>query len=527
MTRPRGLMMNPTLKKRSLRSGWRAFACAMTNALYSFAILPRASVSSPGMSIAHSRANVAWSRSRTSSLKACSAPSGKAISLTGMSRLESHDAAFTRCERCSRLILMSLRLRMPRTVGMRPTAVYGLIMPTLLARSPSVTGDARDLRDAVVAKLDGHLVLLAVVRRPVDHRAPARRGDALVLLVGTAEPRHHLVVARADGNQRDQTLARGEGRAVRRRGRGPEPPPAPAPLDTAAQVRAEHEHAREVREEQDQRGDHHRPPVYAAAEVVELDSQALGGDVLRREERERHHLAAGSHAALAPHRRGRRDLLDLKVIGVAEVRDEQRVLAGQVHDPVAPLVVEREEPERRGPQIAEAGGDDLPAAPEELVEPRCRLRRDEPAEREHERHDRELIGKPRRPRNLDVRHGAGLAAGAGVGDVRGEHVERLAERDGAHLQPVAASQEQPTASDDGEAPALDLPDQLGLRRAGRGALRDLGRPQEVQVLVDVGPAPPRLEREAPGEVDGHRPVPRAHVGDHEEGPDEELRVRPG
>src|SRR6266850_1941620 len=493
MTRPRGLMMNPTLKKRSLRSGWRAFACAMTNALYSFAILPRASVSSPGMSMAHSRANVAWSRSRTSSLKACSAPSGKAISLTGMSRLESHDAAFTRCERCSRLILMSLRLRMPRTVGMRPTAVYGLIMPTLLARSPSVTGDARDLRDAVVAKLDGHFVLLAVVRRPVDHRAPARRSDALVLLVGAAEPRHHLVVARADGNQRDQALARGEGRAVRRRGRGPEPPPAPAPLDTAAQVRAEHEHAREVREEQDQRGDHHRPPVDAAAEVVELDSQALGRDVLRREERERHHLAAGSHAALAPDRRGWRDLLDLEVIGVAEVRDEQRVLAGQVHDPVAPLVVEREEP----------------------------------AEREHERHDRELIGEPRRPRNLDVRHGAGLAAGAGVGDVRGEHVERLAERDGAHLHPVAASQEQPTASGDGEAPALDLPDQLGLRRAGRGALRDLGRPQEVQVLVDVGPAPPRLEREAPGEVDGHRPEPRAHVGDHEEGPDEELRVRPG
>src|SRR5206468_9883922 len=212
------------------------------------AILPRASVSSPGMSIAHSRAKVAWSRSSTSSLKACSATSGKAMSRTGISRLESQDAAFTRCERCSRLILMSLRLRMPRTVGMRPTAVYGLIMPTLLARSPSVTGDARDLRDAVVAKLDGHLVLLAVVRRAVDHRAPARRRDALVLLVGAAEPRHHLVVERADANQRDQALARGDGRAVRRRGRGPEPPPgAPAPLDTPAHVRAEHEHAREVR----------------------------------------------------------------------------------------------------------------------------------------------------------------------------------------------------------------------------------------------------------------------------------------
>src|SRR5262245_34114791 len=92
------------------------------------------------------------------------------MSRTGMSRLESHDAAFTRCERCSRLILMSLRLRMPRTVGMRPTAVYGLIMPRLLAPLWSVTGDARDFRDAVVAKLDRHLVLLAVVRCAVDHR---------------------------------------------------------------------------------------------------------------------------------------------------------------------------------------------------------------------------------------------------------------------------------------------------------------------------------------------------------------------
>src|SRR5262245_18800057 len=207
MRRPRGLMMNPTLKKRSFRSGWRAFACAMMKALYSFAILPRASVSSPGMSIAHSRAKVAWSRSSTSSLKACSAPSGKAMSRTGISRLESHDAAFTRSERCSRLILMSLRLRMPRTVGMRPTAVYGLIMPRLLAPSRSVTGDARDLRDAVVAKLDRHLVLPAVVRGPVDHRAPARRRDALVLLVGPAKARHHLFVRCADGDERDQALA--------------------------------------------------------------------------------------------------------------------------------------------------------------------------------------------------------------------------------------------------------------------------------------------------------------------------------
>src|SRR5262245_10659378 len=130
------------------------------------------------------------------------------MSRTGMSRLESHDAAFTRCDRCSRLILMSLRLRMPRTVGMRPTAVYGLISPRLLAPLWSVTGDARDFRDAVVTKLDRHLVLLAVVRRAVDHRPPTRRRDALVLLVGPAEPGHHLVVRRAHPDQGDQGLPR-------------------------------------------------------------------------------------------------------------------------------------------------------------------------------------------------------------------------------------------------------------------------------------------------------------------------------
>src|SRR6185436_3084996 len=309
--------------------------------------------SSPGMSIAHSRANVAWSRSSTSSLKACSAPSGKAMSRTGRSRLESHDAAFTRCERCSRLILMSLRLRMPRTVGMRPTAVYGLIMPRLLASSWSVTGNARDFRDAVIAKLDRHLVLLAVVHAPVDHGAPARRRDALVLLVGAPELRYDLVVPRAGGNQPDQALAR-RAAAVRRRGYRRKPTSAPAPLEAPAHVRAEHEHAGEVRHEQDQRGDYHRAPVDAAAEVVELDPEALRRGVLRREQRERHHLAAGAHAALAPHRHGRRDLLDLQVIRVAEVRDQERVLASQVHDPVTPLVVEREEPERRGPEVAEA-----------------------------------------------------------------------------------------------------------------------------------------------------------------------------
>src|SRR5262245_14127356 len=293
----------------------------MMNALYSFAILPSASVSSPGMSIAHSRANVTWSRSSTSSLNACRAPSGNAMSRTGMSRLESHDAAFTRCERCSRLILMSPRLRMPRTVGIRPTAVYGLIIRSLLECSPR--GDARDLAHAIVLQLDRDFVLLRAVGRPIDDGAPAGRRDALVLLVGPAEAGHHLVVARAGRDLADQVIARRHA-AVHRAHRGCEPPPNSAtPADAAVDLQAEHEHAREVRHEQDQRRDHDRAPVDAAGEVVVLHAEALGGHVLRRQQRERHDLAAGAHAALAAYRRGRRDLLDLEMVGVAEVGDDQ------------------------------------------------------------------------------------------------------------------------------------------------------------------------------------------------------------
>src|SRR2546425_7712037 len=250
-------MMKPTLKNRSFRSGCRAFAWAMMNALYSLAILPSSSVSSPGISIAHSRAKVAWSRSSTSSLNACSAPSGKAISLTGISRLDSHDAAFTRCERCSRLILMSLRLRMPRTVGTRPTAVSGLIMRALLDGERSAAGDARHFPDAIVVQLDRHLVLAGAVavRAAIDHRAAPRRRHALVLLVGPAEPRHDVVVARAGRNERAERVARRHG-SVRRAGGDREPPTgAHPPADPPAPVLAQDQHAGKIRH-QDQPDGH-------------------------------------------------------------------------------------------------------------------------------------------------------------------------------------------------------------------------------------------------------------------------------
>src|SRR5947208_13500676 len=161
-----------------------------------------------------------------------------------ISRLDSHDAAFTRCERCSRLILMSPRFRMPRTVGTRPTAVYGLIIRSLLRPwshhgcDGSAAGDARDLPDAVVVQLDRDLVMLGAVGAAIEQRAPARPHHALVLLVGPAESRDDLVVAGAGRGRGGERLARGQA-PVRRRGGHLEPAPgAPPPSDPAGHLRA-------------------------------------------------------------------------------------------------------------------------------------------------------------------------------------------------------------------------------------------------------------------------------------------------
>jgi hypothetical protein len=50
-------------------------------------------------------------------------PSGIATRRTGISRLESQNAAFVRLSRCSRFFSMSSRRRMPQKLGINPTAV--------------------------------------------------------------------------------------------------------------------------------------------------------------------------------------------------------------------------------------------------------------------------------------------------------------------------------------------------------------------------------------------------------------------
>ena len=69
-------------------------------------------------------------------------------------------------------------------------------------------------------------------------------------------------------------------------------------------------------------------------------------------------------------------------------------------------------------------------------------------------------------------------------------------------------------------------DYLASRKAGN--LGDLTRPQKIQVLrLEVGPARPGRRRETPGERHRHGGEIRSHVGDDEQRPDRERRMRPG
>src|SRR5262245_65908691 len=86
-----------------------------------------------------------------------------ASSRTGMSRLDSQNAALVRLLRCSILCLMSSRRRMPQNVGIRPTALYGsIMMPPIAADRPTaVEQSGRDARQP--GERHGQLVLVIVL----------------------------------------------------------------------------------------------------------------------------------------------------------------------------------------------------------------------------------------------------------------------------------------------------------------------------------------------------------------------------
>src|SRR3954469_8958622 len=183
-TSPSGSSTKPTLKKRPGNSGWRALACAITKTPHLRARRPSWSVSGPGMSIAHSRANVSWSRSSTSSLKPWSAPSGTATRRTGRSSPPSQADAVTRWSRCSRFLKMSSRRRMPHIVGTSPIAWYG----SITSRS------SRGWSARILADFGSHPQLLA--DQAIDLAAV---GAALGLAHdGADQGAHGLRVAAAD-----------------------------------------------------------------------------------------------------------------------------------------------------------------------------------------------------------------------------------------------------------------------------------------------------------------------------------------
>ena len=216
------------------------------------------------------------------------------------------------------------------------------------------------------------------------------------------------------------------------------------------------------------------------------------------------------------------------MIGVGEAGDDQRELPGQPHDAVAVLEVERVERQHQRADVAEARGQHPLAAPEGLLEPGGRLRRDEAAIRHREHGHGERIGQLRRPRDLDVGAAAELRAGLaherhegrGLGQRRGRGAR-------AHQHPVAAAEREPAAVRDREAPRLDVGDQAGIGPPGRRALDELGRPHEEEVLPDVAGAAMRRRRQAPRDGDRHLTELAPDAGGHEQGPDGEVGMGPG
>ena len=115
------------------------------------------------------------------------------------------------------------------------------------------------------------------------------------------------------------------------------------------------------------------------AEVAEPHGQHLGRGALARAERERHGLGAHPHAAGPARGAGRADLLDAEMIGVGELGAEDGEVPGETDHAVS--LVEQDRVERDGSGAPGAQAQDVAAPPEELVEPRRRLRRDEILER--------------------------------------------------------------------------------------------------------------------------------------------------
>src|SRR5262245_9176590 len=174
---------------------------------------------------------------------------------------------------------------------------------------------------------------------PVDQRASRRGGDARLLLVGWTADRQHLGPRR---RARHDALERlGPRRSVQRTAVAPRQVQAAAeePRDHLG----EHERSHQVAEHEEEQGDQDRPPRDAPTVIRELDLEDLGHVALPTAERQGHGLGPGPHAARAPRRGGRADLLDPQVISIGEVREDEREVTGEGDDAVTLLEVHRVE----------------------------------------------------------------------------------------------------------------------------------------------------------------------------------------
>ena len=190
------------------------------------------------------------------------------------------------------------------------------------------------------------------------------------------------------------------------------------------------------------------------------------------------------------------------------------------------LEVEGVERQRQRADVTEAGSEDVAPAPEELLPPRGRLRPDEVAERHVEAHHRERVDERRAPRHLDEGARTGLHRPLShVGHERGRLGDGLPGKRRAELQAIAAAQQEPAARDHREAALLDVRHERRIRWARRRRLRDLARPQEEEILLDVGGAMAGLGGEAPRHGEGDWAQVRSDVGHDEQRSDPEVRMR--
>ena len=192
---------------------------------------------------------------------------------------------------------------------------------------------------------------------------------------------------------------------------------------------------------------------------------------------------------------------------------------------------EVERVQRHVPDVAEADGYDVAATPEHLLQPAHLPRHDHVSERQLQPRQPVDAGHLGLPGDPNKRRAA-RAAGHGLRPGK-RHEASLAEQSDTrarpHPRPVTRRERQETVLLDREAERLDLPSQ---RRVGRVAVDSTGhltRPEEIEVLRDLGGRAICRWGYAPRHCHRHgahpfRDVFAPHASRHEERSNREFRA---